>query len=58
MTDHRPDEAEERHPEHTAQGRVDEAPLGGDQGTEDQLEADNEVEEDMLKTLNPEDPPA
>lgn len=35
-----------------------EAPLGGDKTTEEQLEADNEVEEDMLKTLDPDDPPA
>ncbi|QTV79141.1 hypothetical protein [Microbacterium sp. NIBRBAC000506063] len=34
------------------------APLGGDETTEEQLEADNEVEEDMLKTLDPDDPPA
>lgn len=34
------------------------SPTGGDQNTEDQLEADNPVEEDMLKTLNPDAPPA
>lgn len=32
--------------------------LGGDETTEDQLDADNEVEEDSLKTLDPDDPPA
>jgi hypothetical protein len=32
--------------------------LGGDESTEEQLSADNEVEEDSLKTLDPEDPPA
>lgn len=34
------------------------APLGGDETTEEQLEADNEVEEDTLKTLDPDAPPA
>lgn len=33
-----------------------EAPLGGDEATEEQLEAHDEVEEDTLRTLNPEDP--
>lgn len=32
------------------------APLGGDRTTHEQLDADNEVENDTLKTLNPEDP--
>ena len=49
MTDHRSDD------QPTAE---DDAPTGGDQTTEDQLEADNEVEEDMLKTLDPDAPPA
>lgn len=35
-----------------------EAHLGGDATTEQQLDADNEVEEDTLKTLDPDDPPA
>lgn len=34
------------------------SPTGGDDNTEDQLDADNDVEEDMLKTLNPDDNPA
>jgi hypothetical protein len=34
------------------------APLGGDETTEDQLEADNPAEEEMLKTLDPDSPPA
>ncbi len=34
------------------------APLGGDDTTDEQLEADNEVEEDTLKTLDPDAPPA
>ena len=34
------------------------APLGGDQGTEDQLDADNPTERDTLKTLDPDDSPA
>lgn len=36
----------------------EDAPVGGDETTEDQLEADNAVEEDTLKTLDPEAPPA
>ena len=32
--------------------------LGGDEGTEDQLDADNAAEEDTLKTLDPDSPPA
>lgn len=31
----------------------DDAPTGGDEQTEDQLEADNAVEEDMLNALDP-----
>ncbi len=34
------------------------APLGGDETTADQLDADNPAEEDMLKTLDPDSPPA
>ena len=34
------------------------APTGGDATTEHELEADNAVEEDMLKTLDPDNPPA
>lgn len=34
------------------------APLGGDETTEEQLDADIEVEEDMLKSLDPDDNPA
>lgn len=33
-------------------------PLGGDETTEDQLDADNPAEEDTLKTLDPDAPPA
>lgn len=36
----------------------DDAPTGGIETTEEQLEADNPVEEDTLKTLEPDDPPA
>ncbi|MBO0979695.1 hypothetical protein [Microbacterium sp. SD291] len=36
----------------------DEAPLGGDQTTEDQLDSDNAVEDDTLRTLDPDDSPA
>ena len=34
------------------------APVGGDETTEEQLEADNPVEEDTLKALDPNDSPA
>jgi hypothetical protein len=34
------------------------APVGGDETTEEQLEADNPAEEDTLKTLDPDAPPA
>jgi hypothetical protein len=34
------------------------APTGGDETTEEQLDADNAVEEDTLKTLDPDAPPA
>ena len=36
----------------------DDAPIGGDETTEEQLEADNPVEADTLKTLDPDAPPA
>lgn len=36
----------------------EDAPTGGDEATEDQLDADNAVEEDMIKTLDPGAPPA
>jgi len=58
MDDHRPDPAEEIRPKSTADEVSDGAPLGGDETTEDQLDADNAVEEDMLKTLDPDDSPA
>jgi hypothetical protein len=38
--------------------RQEDPPVGGDETTEDQLEADNDVEEDTLKTLDPGDTPA
>lgn len=34
------------------------APTGGDETTEEELDADNPVEEDTIKTLEPENPPA
>ena len=34
------------------------SPIGGDETTEEQLEADNPAEEDTLKTLDPDAPPA
>lgn len=44
----------------TPDGRPDDEdlPLGGDEGTQDQLVADNPAEEDMLKALDPEAPSA
>ena len=36
----------------------DDAPTGGDETTQEQLQADNPAEEDMLKTLDPDAPPA
>lgn len=58
MDEHRPDPAEEIRPENPARLEQDDAPLGGDDTTEEQLDADNEVEKDMLKTLDPDAPPA
>lgn len=40
------------------QSITDDAPRGGDETTEQELTADNAAEEDMLKTLDPGDPPA
>lgn len=42
---------EERTPENGS-------PVGGDKGTEDQLDADNAVEEDQLRALDPDGSPA
>ena len=36
----------------------EDAPTGGDETTEEQLQADNPAEEDMLKTLEPGAPSA
>lgn len=36
----------------------DDAPTGGDETTEEQLQADNPAEEDTLKTLDPGSAPA
>ncbi|MGP6170608.1 hypothetical protein ACTU6U_02550 [Microbacterium sp. A196] len=60
MDEHRHDPADESRPEESAAdvARTDDAPLGGDKTTEEQLHADNEVEEDALKALNPDDSPA
>lgn len=54
MTEHRPQDPEERR----IGDDVTPAPLGGDEVTEEQLTADNEVEEDSLNKLNPDDSPA
>lgn len=34
------------------------SPTGGDETTEAELEADNDVEEETLRTLDPDSPPA
>jgi hypothetical protein len=39
-------------------GDEENAPLGGDEGTEENLQADNEVEEAMLEAVDPDQPPA
>jgi len=46
---------ERRSGEHTPD---DDSPTGGDETTEEQLEADNPAEEDTLETLDPDAPPA
>ncbi|QIG41164.1 hypothetical protein G5T42_07215 [Microbacterium sp. 4R-513] len=38
--------------------RGEDAPTGGDETTEEQLQADNPAEEDMLKALDPDSPSA
>ena len=58
MNEHRPDPAQESRPAHPARAKSESAPLGGDETTEDQLDADNDVEKDMLETMDPSDPPA
>ena len=47
---------DERHAEE--QPLESDDPLGGDENTEAQLTADNPAEEEMLKTLDPDSPPA
>lgn len=51
MTDQNPRDTDGSQPEA-------DAPTGGDELTEEQLEADNEVEEETLKTLDPDSAPA
>ena len=48
---------DERQTERNGKDQQD-APVGGDETTEEQLEADNPVEEDTLKSLDPNDSPA
>lgn len=52
-----PGSQREPHPDHRS-GDDGDAPLGGDQSTEDRLEADTAVEEDALRALDPDDTPA
>ena len=42
----------------SAPGDDQDAPLGGDETTEDQLDADTAVEADAVKALDPDDTPA
>ncbi|WP_375385988.1 hypothetical protein [uncultured Microbacterium sp.] len=52
MTDHgKPDEHDDERP-------AGDHPTGGDETTEEQLTADNAVEEDTLKALDPDAPSA
>jgi len=51
MTDPKPRDTEDPHAN-------SDAPTGGDEITEEQLDADNEVEEETLKTLDPDSAPA
>ena len=46
------------YPDESETPSIDDAPLGGDETTEDQLDADNAAEEDTLKTLDPGNAPA
>lgn len=41
-----------------ARPTTDDNPTGGDETTEEQLEADNPAEEETLETLDPDAPPA
>lgn len=38
------------------EGQADDRPAGGDEKTEDRLEADNAVEEDQIRALDPDAP--
>lgn len=47
------------HEQHAEDAPIEQdAPVGGDETTEDELDADNPVEQDTLKTLDPDAPPA
>ena len=58
MNDHRPALPDERRSDRPAAEAGRDAPLGGDENTEDQLTADTAVERDALKSLDPDDTPA
>ncbi|MGX1792600.1 hypothetical protein ACWIDW_06610 [Microbacterium sp. NPDC055312] len=45
-------------PADASEAADDDAPLGGDENTEEQLTADTAVERDALKSLDPDDTPA
>ena len=49
---------DERQAEQNGNDEQHDAPTGGDETTEEQLEADNPAEEQTLKTLDPDAPPA
>ncbi|WP_019181826.1 hypothetical protein [Microbacterium yannicii] len=50
--------SDDRAPQESGDQPADDSPTGGDETTEEQLEADNPAEEDTLKTLDPDAPPA
>lgn len=53
-----PGPMDERQAAQNGSGEQQDAPVGGDETTEEQLEADNPAEEDTLKSLDPNDSPA
>ena len=53
-----PGPMDERQAAQNGNGEQQDAPVGGDETTEEQLEADNPAEADTLKSLDPNDSPA
>lgn len=58
MSENRTEGADGRRSGQADDDVADDTPVGGDDTTEEQLDADNAVEEDTLKTLDPDDSPA